>query len=351
MTTSHPPDGDQLVSPAAAQAPFFLGIDVGGTSIKFGLVDDRGQTLGRTSVPTYQERGPVDACVRMTEVGRELAKETGVDFDDVAAVGLATPGTMDIQAGRLLQPHNLPQWWGFPIRDQLRDTIGKPVAFANDAGAAAFGEYWVGSGAQYPSIVLFTLGTGIGGGIIIGDLSVDGENSHGSECGHMLIETAPGARRCGCGQPGHLEAYASAKGVVQRTQEELAMGRESSLSQRIGRGEELTPLMVAQEADKDDRLSLEIMMGTAKYLGIGAVNLLHIIDPGAVIFGGAMNFGGPGSSLGERFIERIRQEVRMRAFPTLAERTAIEFARLGSNAGYIGAAGVARSRSSKSLLG
>jgi len=307
-----------------------------------GLVDNQGRTLVKTMIPTHQERGPADACRRMTEVGRQLTADAGVDFAQVATIGLATPGTMDIAAGLLLQPHNLPAWWEFPIRDCLIETIGKPVAFANDANAAAFGEFWVGSGARYHSIVLFTLGTGVGGGIIIGDLSVDGEHSHGSECGHIHIEFGPHARICGCGQRGHLEAYTSAKAVVQRTKEALFSGRSSSLRDRLGAGGELTSLMVAEEASRDDRLCLEIVMETARFLAIGAVNLMHVIDPGAVIFGGAMNFGGPDSDLGRRFLERIRSEVRLRAFPTLAASTAIEFAQLGGDAGYIGAAGIAR---------
>ena len=104
----------------------------------------------------------------------------------------------------------------------------------------------------------------------------------------------------------------------------------------------LTPLMVAEEADKGDSLSLDIVLETAKYLGIGAVNVMHTVDPGAVIFGGAMNFGGHGSRLGERFLQRIREEIRARAFPALIEKTSVDFASLGGDAGYIGAAGMAR---------
>ena len=117
-----------------------------------------------------------------------------------------------------LQPHNLPHWHYFPIRDCVAEAFGLPTTFANDANAAAYGEFWVGSGQKFHSIVMLTLGTGVGGGIIIGDLSVDGENSHGSECGHIIIDNSPAARMCGCGQPGHLEAYCSATALVKRTQ-------------------------------------------------------------------------------------------------------------------------------------
>ena len=337
-------DVTEPISHGAGQAPFFLAIDVGGTNLKFGVVDDRGRTLGRRSIRTDQEKGPENACQRMVQVGRELATDCAVGWNDIVHVGLATPGTMDVAAGMLLQPHNLSAWWNFPIRDHLKEMIGKPVAFANDANAAAYGEYWVGSGADHRSMVLFTLGTGVGGGIIVDGRSIDGEHSHGSECGHTFIASGPSARKCGCGQAGHLEAYTSAKAVIKRTKEALLLGRQSTISARIESGEELTPLLVAEEAARDDRLALEIVMETAEFLGLGAVNMMHTIDPDVVIFGGAMNFGGSETDLGRRFLERIRNEVRMRAFPAIADVVHIDFASLGGHAGYIGAAGIARSK-------
>ena len=167
--------------------------------------------------------------------GRNAGRHRPEDRRSGGRRPVRTPGTMDIPRGMFLQPHNLPHWHYFPIRDCVAEAFGLPTAFANDANAAAYGEFWVGSGQKYHSIVMLTLGTGVGGGIIIGDLSVDGENSHGSECGHIIIDSSPTARMCGCGQPGHLEAYCSATALVKRTQELLANGRASSLTQRITR--------------------------------------------------------------------------------------------------------------------
>ncbi len=325
-----------------AQGPFFCGVDVGGTNIKLGIVDDSGKCCAYRSIPTREEQGPEAAMQRASEELRAMAEQLGLAPRQVPAVGLATPGTMDIRQGTLLHPHNLPSWWNFPIRDCLRDACHKPVWFANDANAAAFGEFWVGSGTEYASIAFFTLGTGVGGGVIIGDLSIDGENSAGSEFGHTIIDFHPTARLCGCGQRGHLEAYASAKAVVQRALEQLAEHPQSSLPIRWQQDGELTPLTVAEEAEKGDALALQIVLDTAMYLGVGAVNVMHIVDPGAVIFGGAMTFGGASSSLGQQFLARIRQEVAERAFPVLATTTKIDFAALGSDAGFIGAAGIAR---------
>jgi len=329
-------------STAAAQRPLFLGVDVGGTSVKIGLVDDRGRTLGLTKIPTFAERSPDDAVRRISAACLEFLQSLSLAMTDVAAIGLGTPGTMDIPRGMILEPPNIPGWRNYPIRDRLSDALGLPVAFANDATAAAFGEWWIGTGHQHHSIVLLTLGTGVGGGIIVGDMSIDGENSCGSECGHIIIDFHEDARLCGCGQRGHLEAYGSATAVVKRTNEILAAGGTGLLAERAAAGHSITPLLIAEAADAGDPLALDIVLETARYLGIGITSLMHTIDPSAVILGGAMNFGGPDHPLGRKFLERIRQEVRARAFPVLARRTTIEFASLGGDAGYIGAAGIAR---------
>lgn len=336
------------VAAANARRPLFLGVDVGGTNIKIGLIDDAGQVLGKASIPTHADQHPDPTMVRVRQATDELLSDLGLPLSEVGAVGLGTPGTMDIPTGMMLDPPNLPGWHHYPVRDRLSAATGRPVWFANDANAAAFGEKWVGSGQKFSSIVFLTLGTGVGGGIIIGDLSIDGENSCGSECGHIIIDYHETARLCGCGQRGHLEAYASATGVTKRAHEALAAGHASSLMRRIATGEALSPLMISEEAAAGDALSREIVLDTAAYLGIGITTLMHTVDPGAVILGGAMTFGGHATPLGEVFLERIRAEVRRRAFPVLAEKTTIDFAALGSDAGFIGAAGIARAGLRKS---
>ena len=334
---------EATTSVGSAKRPLFLGFDVGGTNIKLGLVDDEGRVVAKTHIPTEEENGPQAAVTRARQAVDEMLAGIQLKMSDIAAVGLATPGTMDIPKGMLLQPHNLPHWYEFPIKKCVADAFGIPVSYANDANAAAYGESWVGSGKVYHSIVLLTLGTGVGGGIIIDDLSVDGENSHGSECGHIIVDNSPTARMCGCGQPGHLEAYCSATALVKRAWQELhSRARKTSLSVRVDAGEELTALMVAEEAEKGDGLCGDLILELATWLGLGVVTLMHCIDPGAVILGGAMNFGGHDAPVGAKFIERVRSIVRKHAFPIPAQRTTIDFATLGGDAGFIGAAGIAR---------
>ncbi|MCI0335018.1 MAG: ROK family protein [Planctomycetes bacterium] len=327
---------------ATAQKPFFVGIDVGGTNIKFGLVDDNGQTLAYHTIRTEQDKGAEDACSRMGQVVRKLVEEAGVKMSDVARAGLATPGPMDIAAGMLLRPGNLPDWWDFPIRDRASHHTGLPVAFANDANAAAYGEFWCGAGAQYHSLVLLTLGTGIGGGIIVGDTLIEGEHSCGSECGHILVNPADDAPIDSLGKRGSLESYANASALVDRALEALGSSTVTSLAKRRATGEEITPRVIAEEAERGDEVARQCIMETGYWLAIGIVSFIHTIDPDAVLLGGAMTFGGNERPVGREFLQTIRDVVRPRLLEPLRETVRIEFASLGGDAGYIGAAGLAR---------
>lgn len=325
-----------------AKPPYYVGLDVGGTNIKIGLVDDAGQTLAYHTMPTEQDKGAEDACGRMAAVVTDLVARAGIAKSDIARAGIATPGPMDISAGRILRPGNLPGWWDFPIRARLADHLGLPITFANDANAAAYGEFWLGAGAQYDSLVLITLGTGIGGGIIIRDTLVEGAHSCGGECGHILVNPAKDAWQDSLGKSGSLEAYAGAGAVVRRATDALGASEASSLARRHRSGEPITPRMVAEEAERGDALARNVVMETAYWLAIGIVTFVHTIDPDAVVLGGAMNFGGSTSPLGREFLQKIRDEVRPRLLEPLRGVEKIEFATLEGDAGYIGAAGLAR---------
>lgn len=324
----------------------YLGIDVGGTSVKLGLVDEHARTLGKRSFATNAAEGPTQAVNRMRAEADLLLEECGVAHGDVTCCGLATPGTMDIPAGLLLDPPNLPGWDHYPVRQRVEDVIERPTYLQNDANAAAYGEYWAGAGKGVSSMVLWTLGTGIGCGIIIGGMIVRGEHSHGSECGHLIIDM-DGKRKCGTGQYGTLEAYASATALVARAREALEAGRESSLRARVDAGEELTPILIGEEATNGDALADELVMDTATYLGIGTTSVMHTIDPNLFLLGGAMTFGRHETELGRRFLQRWKDEVKHRGFPIPASRITFDYASLGNDAGFIGAAGYARDKHSR----
>ena len=338
MTTNQP-----IIPLSRAEAPFFLGVDVGGTNIKIGLVDDQGRTLAFEEIDTLEPDGPQAAVARMADTCRKLCEAAGLDFGRIARIGLGTPGSMDIARGWLLEPPNHPHWHHFPIRQSLEEASGHKVSFINDANAAAFGEFWIGTGEKHSSMVLLTLGTGVGGGIIVDGHLINGVNSFGSECGHVIIDSSPEARLCvwGGGR-GHLEAYASASAVAARTVEGLQAGTQSRLQGPWKAGEKISARVVYEAAEAGDEFAISIIDSTADYLALGITSMVHMVDPGLVVLGGAMNFGGHDSPVGNRFLERIRRRFTELTVSNVAAGTTIDFATLGGDAGYLGAAGIAR---------
>jgi glucokinase len=324
---------------ADRRPPFYLGIDLGGTNIKSGVVDDLGRTLSFVHIQTEANLGPVVGLDHLAEVANKAVEASGLTWADIDAVGLGSPGTMDIQAGLLLDPPNLPGWVNWPIRQKLADRLGKPTVLQNDANAAAYGEYWVGAGRDMESVVLFTLGTGIGCGIIDHGRIIEGRHSHGAECGHIVIQME-NARLCSCGQYGHLEAYASATSLVKRAHEALESTESAPLSQALAENR-LTSQAISDAALAGDPLARRLMRDTARYLAVGAVTLMHTIDPDVILYSGGM------IAAGHTFLEAIRNDIRAMAFPIPAAKTRVEYAELGGEAGVIGAAGCARMKFGK----
>ncbi|MEC8554224.1 MAG: ROK family protein [Planctomycetota bacterium] len=327
-----------------AELPLFFGVDVGGTNIKIGLLDDQGATLAFEQIATNEEDGPEQAIQRTCETCWRLVDAIGGDRTSVVRAGLGSPGPMCLERGLLLNPVNLPNWHNLKIKDSLAQALGLEVSFVNDANAAAYGEFWVGTGQQYNSMALFTLGTGVGGGLIVHGTLINGLNSFGSETGHIIVDSRPDARLCvwGGGR-GHLEAYASASAVTARTSERILAGEKSTLSSILDAGKAITSKLVYEAALEGDGLSLEIIDETAFYLGVGVTSTIHAIDPGIVVLGGAMDFGGRDCKIGQRFLKGITDEFQRRTFPNVSVGTKIDFATLGGAAGHIGAAGIAHS--------
>jgi glucokinase len=322
------------MSAADRRPPFYLGIDLGGTNIKSGVVDDLGHPLSSVSLATEAERGPDAGILTLAEAGNRAVAASGLTWDQITGVGLGSPGTMDLSRGMLLEPPNLPGWNQMPIRDLLAKKLDKPTVLQNDANAAGYGEYWAGAGRNTRSLVLFTLGTGIGCGIVEEGRIIEGRNSHGAECGHIIIQMDDG-RMCSCGKRGHLEAYASATALVKRAHEALAETAQHSLLRDIPH-DELTSRSINDAARAGDGLALCLMRDTARYLAVGAVCLMHTIDPDIVLFSGGM------IAAGQVFLDAIRQHIKAMAFPTPAQKVRVEYAQLGGDAGFIGAAGCAR---------
>jgi glucokinase len=314
--------------------PFFLGIDLGGTNIKSGVVDNNGRPLSSVSLATHADKGPVVGLNNLVAAGELAVKESGLGWDRIESVGLGSPGTMDLKLGMLLDPPNLPGWTNLPIRQLLSTRLTKPTILQNDANAAAYGEYWTGAGRGAHSLVMFTLGTGIGCGIVVDGTIIEGQHSHGAECGHIIIQMENG-RQCSCGAYGHLEGYAAATAVVQRAIEALEADPAPSALRTIS-PEGLTSRAISEAAEAGDPLARRLMRETAHYLAVGAVCLMHTIDPDIVLFGGGM------IAAGQSFLEAVRADIRTMAFPRPAALTRVEYALLGGEAGFVGAAGCAR---------
>ena len=198
---------------SSAKKRLFLGIDLGGTNVKAGVVDDLGHVLASGSVATEAAQGPDHGVRQMVLAGKNAVQSGGFSLQEIAAVGLATPGTMDIPGGMLLDPSNLPGWMNFPIRDRVGKELGRPTILQNDANAAAYGEYWAGQAKDVRSLLFYTLGTGLGGGVIVDDHIIEGQHSHGAELGHVILEMNNG-RLCTSGQYGTAEAYVSATALL-----------------------------------------------------------------------------------------------------------------------------------------
>ena len=334
-------------SPAKIAGPLFVGIDVGGTNIKMGVVSRDGNVIAQTQFPTQDELGPADALGRVHQQLLEMRDEAAGDipiFERVVGVGLGTPGTMDVRNGVILEPHNLPGWRHFPIRARLSDLLERPVVYANDANAAAFGEFWVGGGQAFSSLVLLTLGTGVGAGIVIEGELLEGATGNAAECGHMVVDTTPQARRCFCGQSGHLEAYASATGVEKYAVEAASRDPQGVIARRLEERGALSARDVYDLAREGDAASLKIIEETAEYLARGIAILANTIDPEIFLLGGAMDFGGASSTIGKSFLQQIVEKVKSRTVRQIGEKIRVEFAQLGSAAGWMGAAGLACSR-------
>jgi glucokinase len=304
----------------------YVGIDLGGTNLKLGLVSPDGQLLHSHATPTEAQHGPQHVLGRMAAGVRELCQRAGVRVADVAAVGVGVPGPLDTRQGMVVFTPNMPGWRNVRVRDTLQAALGRTVVMENDANVAGYGEFRCGAARNVRDMFLLTLGTGIGGGIILDGRMLRGHTDTGAELGHIII--CYGGRRCGCGARGCLEAYASATAVVARAEEQLAAGAASALAGRKG----VTCKDVFDAAAAGDAFAARIVEETADYLATGIASLLHVLNPQMVVLTGGM------MGAGEAFIDRVRKTVRETAIERASSACEIRWSSLGGNAGILGAA-------------
>ena len=305
-----------------------IGIDLGGTDIKAGLVSATGELSCQVVLPTHVDAGPKAVASRIAEATREvLAKAEEQRTTDIIGIGLGAPGLIIAETGVVHFSPNFPGWTDIPLVDDVKKALGiqsLPVFMDNDVNAMTLGELRHGAGVGYQSIVALTLGTGVGGGVVIDGQVYHGSRNTAGELGHTVVE--PNGRYCGCGNQGCLEAYAGAKNIVERTQEKIAAGSNTKLTS------ELTPKRIAAAAHAGDSLAVEIFAETGVYIGIALTSIAHVLNPEVAIIGGGI--AEAGESL---LFEPIRNEFTRRAMDIPGMMKVVP-ATLGNRAGIVGAA-------------
>ncbi len=314
----------------------FVGIDVGGTNIKIGLFDAELKLVSKTSVTTDADMGPEVVIDKMAQTVKDLLAEAGISLEDTVAVGIGTPGPARYTEGIIIKSTNMPKFKNVAICKMLNDRLGLPIVFDNDANVACWGEYVVGAGKGVKDMVFFTLGTGIGGGVVSSGELVHGCDENAAELGHMIIY--PNGRSCNCGQKGCVEAYASADSTARRATEALEGGAESSLRKVLDEKGKITSKDVFEHVAADDELAKEIADGTAEALAITCINMLHTTEPQRIVFTGGM------IAAGDLLLNRIRHFFDSQVWTIKKEEVEICFATLGEDAGIIGAGALARHR-------
>jgi len=306
----------------------YVGLDVGGTAIKAGVCSEDGKLLHTFEGPTENEKGSDRVMGNMAKYARTVVEQISASWDDVAGVGVGVPGFLDIQNGVLLASPNL-VLKNAPLQDYLSEQLGKPVRINNDANVAALGEAWGGAGRGVSDCVMYTLGTGVGGGIIIGGRIVVGCNAMAGELGHIAIVPDLEAIQCGCGKKGCLETVASATGIIRMAKDAVERGELVQLANR-----EITAKDVFDLAKAGNETAARIVQRAAHYLGKSMALVSVVVNPQRFIIGGGV------AKAGEYLFGLIREAYLKHALEAASKGVEIVPAELGNNAGVVGAAGL-----------
>ena len=301
---------------------YVFGVDIGGTSVKLGLFDVEGNVLDKWEIPTRTENGGEKILPDIADSIREKMKQ--IDKDFVAGVGVGAPGPVDGK-GIVHRAVNL-GWGTFSIKDTLEDLLNMPVMAGNDANVAALGEMWMGGGQGYRDLVVVTLGTGVGGGIIIDGKMLTGVTGAGGEIGHIHVNDEE-EEICGCGNKGCLEQYSSATGITRLANQLLASSDKDS----VLRGGEVSAKTVFDAVKERDPLAVEVAEKFGKYLGDGLASIACVVNPEAIVIGGGV------SKAGEILIDFIRPHYEKNVFHG-SRQVKFSLATLGNDAGIYGAA-------------
>lgn len=308
-----------------------LGIDLGGTSAKCAILTEQGDIQVKWSVPTDSSESGVHIVPNLIESIHhhlELYQMTPADF---LGIGMGSPGTIDHEAGTVVGAYNLNWSEVQPIREQFQEAFALPFYIDNDANVAALGEQWLGAGDQEDNVVFVTLGTGVGGGLVVDGQLLRGASGAAGEIGHITVDEQ--GYECTCGKKGCLETVASATGIVHLSRdlsEEFA--GESELKSLIDDGEDINAKTVFDCAKADDKFANLVIEEVINYLALALGNITNLLNPSIIVLGGGV------SHAGDFLIDKVHAKLKGYIFPTIRDTVTVRQAQLGNDAGIIGAA-------------
>jgi len=305
--------------------------DLGGTHLRAATVSDDGRIQFRHKQETPRAENADEIVSALIQAARECERQETAARQRIRAISVVVPGTVNVEEGTIVKAPNLPALDSFPLAATLTARLGLPAILENDANAAAVGELWQGAARGRSTIVCLTLGTGVGGDIILEGKLWRGAHGSAAEIGHMCVDPFGGVA-CPCGSRGCLEVYASAPAIVRMTREASPRHADSVLHPT---SDQLTAEKVYRAGSAGDQLALEVFRRMGGYLGIGLVNLINILNPEMIVIGGGVANGW------ELFEREMRHQVVERAFPLLAAQVKIVPAKCGDDAGLLGAARLA----------
>ena len=324
--------GGRSEAPGGNAPPVWIaGVDIGGTNLRVGMVPARGAPPAAVvSEPTGPHQDPADIVNRIVSMVRGSIAEVGPDR--VAGVGIGAPGPLDRRSGTVLETPNL-GWRNVPLRDMVSRELGLPAVLDNDANCAAFGEWWLGAGRGSDRLIGLTLGTGIGGGVILGGEVYHGASDAAGEVGHMCVDFD--GRLCACGSRGCVEAYASGPAIAARAVEGIANGARSILAAHARSDPDaVTAEAVCNAAAAGDDYAARILDEAARILAAAVANLVNLLNPDVIVIGGGV------AAAGDLLFGPLRDEVHRRTFRSARDACRIVPAGLPATAGIIGAAGL-----------
>ncbi len=311
---------------------YYLGVDLGGTNIAVGLVTEDGKIIASDSTPTLAEREYPEIVADMAKVCKKVVADAGVDMSEVASIGIGSPGSIDSENGVVLYANNL-KFNQAPIAAELKKHIDLPVNIENDANAAAYGEY-IANGNGADDFVFITLGTGVGGGIIIDKKLYKGFNGIGGELGHITL--VHNGKMCSCGNPGCWEAYASVTALISQTKEAIEKNPDSLMAKIAEENGEVSGRTAFNAAKAGDAAGQAVVDQYRDYVASGLVSIINIFQPERIVIGGGI------SREGEYLLAPIREYCDKYGYNKILKKADIQVATLYNDAGIIGAALAAR---------